>query len=94
MVQNTRTPARADQLRPLNVPRPIEVISENDLPIALIGVGSQRQPIVAVQETWHIDDEWWRDPIHRRYHRVQLANGSLRTIYRDGGSERWQEQRY
>ena len=92
MVKNSRTPARADQLRPLNTPRPIRVAAQNNLPVALFGAAGERQPIVDIHETWCIDDEWWREPIHRRYYRVQLENGSLRTIYVDGDA--WYEQKY
>ena len=92
MVKNPRTPARADQLRPLNTPQPIRVATEHNLPVALFGAGQERQPIVTIHEMWCIDDEWWRESIHRHYYRVQLENGSLRTIYVDGGS--WHEQKY
>jgi len=35
-----------------------EVLSESD-------VGSKA--VESILETWHIDDEWWREPISRRY---------------------------
>jgi len=94
MVKNPRTPARPDQLRPLNTPREIRVVTENDLPVALLGARKERQEIVDIQETWCIDDEWWRDPIQRRYYRVLLANGSLRTMYIDFIAGSWHEQKY
>jgi hypothetical protein len=94
MVKNSRTPARPDQLRPLNTPRQIRVITKNDLPVALFGDGQQRQDIVDIQEIWCIDDEWWRDHIQRRYYRVQLRNGAMRTIYVDAIGGTWNEQKY
>ena len=94
MVKNSRTPARPDQLRPLNVPKDIAVRTENNLPVALFGARRERLPVVDIQETWCIDDEWWRDPIQRRYYRVLLANGSLRTVYVDGVNGDWYEQGY
>jgi len=92
MVKNPRAPARADQLRPLNTPQPIRVETVLELPVALYSSRQERQPIVDINEMWCIDDEWWREPIHRRYYRIQLGNGSLRTIYADTGV--WYEQRY
>ncbi len=92
MVTNSRTPARADELRPLNRPLPIQVETEQGLPVAITGSGHRQYAIVEIQDTWRIDDEWWRKPVHRRYYRVQLDNGSLRTMYVDG--EVWYEQRY
>jgi hypothetical protein len=47
-----------------------------------------------VQDTWQIDDEWWRDPISRRYYQVVLADGSLHTLYHDLVADRWYEQGY
>lgn len=94
MVKNSRTPARPDQLRLLNTPRDIEVLTENNLPAVLFGPSRERLPVVDIQETWCIDDEWWRDPIQRRYYRVLLQNGSLRTIYVDSIANSWHEQRY
>ncbi len=94
MVKNPRTAARVDQLRPLNTPRSIEVMTENDLPVALLGARKERQAIVDIQEMWCIDDEWWREPIQRRYYRVLLVNGSLRTIYVDFIANTWHEQGY
>ena len=92
MVKNPRAPARADQLRPLNTPQPIRAEVENGLPVALMGFRQERHRIVDIHEMWCIDDEWWREPIHRRYYRVQLENGSVRTVYVD--EEVWYEQKY
>ncbi|MGE3797583.1 MAG: hypothetical protein AB7G88_07055 [Thermomicrobiales bacterium] len=92
MVKNPRAPARIDQLRPLNQPQPIRVEVEQNLPVALFGARQERQRIVDIHEVWCIDDEWWREPIHRRYYRIELENGSLRTIYSD--ANRWYEQKY
>jgi hypothetical protein len=70
------------------------VVSENNLPVAVISARGERQQIVKIEERWCIDDEWWREPIERRYYRVQLESGSLRTIYEDLVEKTWHEQRY
>jgi hypothetical protein len=49
--------------------------------------------VTAVQEVWRIDDEWWREPISRRYYRLLLEQGSLCTIYHDLLHDSWYEQR-
>jgi hypothetical protein len=49
--------------------------------------------VTAVQEIWRIDDEWWREPISRRYYRLLLEQGSMCTIYRDLLHDSWYEQR-
>jgi hypothetical protein len=50
--------------------------------------------IVRIQDVWCIDDEWWRDPIARRYYQVVIESGALRTIYHDLIANAWFEQRY
>jgi hypothetical protein len=49
--------------------------------------------VTAIQEVWRIDDEWWREPISRRYYRLLLEQGSMCTIYRDLLHDSWYEQR-
>lgn len=93
MVADSRAAARADQLRPLNRPRPVTVMVEGDRPAAMIA-GEQRARIARVQDRWCIDDEWWRDPIQRVYYQVELETGALRTIYHDRAGDAWFEHAY
>jgi hypothetical protein len=93
MVSHSRTPSRAGQLRPLNQPRRIEVVVERERPVTLID-GQDRHRIVQIQDTWIIDDEWWRDPISRQYFQVVLEGGIVRTIYHDRASGTWHAQSY
>lgn len=92
MVAHSRTSPRATGLRPLNTPRPIRVLTGDGLPIALIE-GNQRRHL-QIEESWHVDDEWWRDPINRRYYRVRLDNGAVRTVYEDRERGQWFAQSY
>ncbi|CAA9550753.1 MAG: hypothetical protein AVDCRST_MAG19-792 [uncultured Thermomicrobiales bacterium] len=64
-----------------------------ELPAALVERG-RRRPVARIQDGWRIDDEWWRDPINRRYYRVMLDDGSLRTLYHNLADDRWYEQSY
>lgn len=93
MVKNPRAAARADQLRPLNQPRSVTVLVEADQPVALLEGGAYAR-IERIQDCWCIDDEWWREPIRRRYFQVSLATGMVRTIYHDEMSDTWHEQAY
>ena len=54
----------------------------------------RRRRVARVQDSWRIDDEWWRDPIGRRYYRLVLDDGSLRTVYQDLVDGGWYEQGY
>ena len=95
MVTSSGAKASADRVRPLNLPRPIEVTldARTRQPIALQERTRLRE-IARVQDAWQIDDEWWRDPISRRYLQVVLHDGALRTLFYDRFAKRWFEQAY
>lgn len=104
MVADPRTPPRPDQLRPLNRPRPVAVLThppadeggggeESPAPAALIKNG-RRCPVAAITDTWSVVDEWWRQPIDRRYYRLVLADGRVRTVYHDRIADTWAAQAY
>ncbi|WP_294085637.1 hypothetical protein [Sphaerobacter sp.] len=56
--------------------------------------GQRRYRVTQVRDAWRIDDEWWRNPISRRYYQLVLDNGSLRTVYHDLITDTWYEQGY
>jgi hypothetical protein len=94
MVADSGTPAGADRVRALNRPRPIDIRADAaGRPLAVIDQGRAR-PVEQVQDVWRIDDEWWREPISRRYLTLLLADGALRTVFQDLTDGRWYEQRY
>ncbi len=83
MVTNSRTPIRSHRLRPLNLPRSVGVeLNEDDLPVAVTSDGKEKK-VEEIGETWRIDDEWWRDPIARRYVEVMLVGGGHVVVYED-----------
>ncbi len=45
--------------------------------------------VETVIETWRIDDEWWRDPIARRYVEVVLEGGGRMVVFEDLATGRW-----
>lgn len=93
MVSHPGTSSRPGQLRPLNEPKLIEVVIEEDRPTVLIDPPHHYR-VEQVQDTWIIDDEWWRDPISRQYFQVRLEGGIVRTIFHDRVSDTWFTQRY
>lgn len=96
MVSDSGAAARADQLRPLNAPRPIRVLARNGVPTVLIAVAPphRRERVARVQDVWRVDDEWWRCPVSRCYYRLVLEQGSVRTVYHDLIADAWYEQAY
>jgi len=93
MVQNPRTPARPDHIRPLNAPQPVTVIISHDQPVALM-INRHSHRVDRIQDTWIIEDEWWRQPISRQYFALLLDDGSRRTVFHDRVSGGWHLQDY
>jgi hypothetical protein len=94
MVEDTGKTLRTDTYRPVNTPDPVSVEEDdNGLPAAF--KRKRRQKIVAIDDRWRIDDEWWRSaPIVRLYYAVRLASGDRLVLYRDMVSGGWYEQDY
>lgn len=80
------------RFRPLNAPRPLAVEADGDG--APLRVGGRM--VASVEETWRIDEGWWRaETVSRRYWRVTLTGGrGTTTIYQDLRTGQWHEQRY
>jgi hypothetical protein len=89
MVTAAGAETRADRVRCLNLPRPVQVTvdPQSGLPVAL-------HAVELIQDCWHVDDEWWRDPISRHYVQVILRDGAMRTLFHDRIADRWFEQTY
>jgi hypothetical protein len=49
--------------------------------------GSRR--VAQIREIWQVDDEWWREPISRRYATLVLEDGLTVTLYRDLLTGKW-----
>ena len=45
--------------------------------------------VEAVLENWRIDDEWWRQPIARRYYEVMLNGGGHVVLFEDFVTGGW-----
>lgn len=95
MVTVAGAPAGTDRVRSLNLPQSVEVRvdAQSGLPSAL-RERQQWRKIERIQDIWQVDDEWWREPISRRYLQVVLRGGTLRTLFHDRISDRWFTQSY
>ena len=96
MVTHSRTPVRVDRLRALNEPSHIAV--ETDNWGRLVAITYHRKPlddqpervnVDIVIDSWRIDDEWWRNPISRRYLDVVLEGGGHVIVFQDLVSGEW-----
>ncbi|MBE0595413.1 MAG: hypothetical protein IH616_23740 [Gemmatimonadales bacterium] len=45
--------------------------------------------IEEVLDIWRIDDEWWREPITRRYVEVVLEGGAHLVLFEDLRQSAW-----
>ena len=93
MVTHTRTPLRFDQLRTLNQPQPIKVACDRQgRPAAMVQHGKRRR-IEAIKDHWRLEDEWWRQPIHRHYYLVELGEGGWEVLFCDVLTGKWYRQK-
>ena len=89
MVAHSRTPVRTDRLRALNEPTRIEVELDTWSRLQAISYsrGTNDSPVRAVVDividSWRIDDEWWRNPISRRYLDIVLEGGGHVVVFQD-----------
>ena len=100
---NGRRPGRerptTNALRFLNQPRPIHVLTERrsdhpgPVPVALLQDGRTRA-IERLEDTWLLEDEWWRQRICRRYYRLALVDGVRMTVFHDCAADAWYAQGY
>jgi hypothetical protein len=95
MVPNARTALRPDRLRSLNLPQPVRVLfsetaKDPTIPVAVSwDENAPWKRIEAVGEVWQVDDEWWRDPISRRYVDAVLQSGKHLAMYEDLMTNTW-----
>jgi hypothetical protein len=88
MVTHSRAPVRVDRLRALNLPRPVTVeVDHRGHPKTI--KDSQCRRVEAVGEIWRVDDEWWREPISRRYVEVMLEGGGHVVLFEDLTTAQW-----
>ena len=92
MVTDTGKTLRPETLKPVNLPEPVSVEEDpSGLPASV--KMKRRQKITAIENTWRIDDEWWRtEPISRIYYAVLLASGQKLVLYQDLIKHEWYRQ--
>lgn len=92
MVPPAGTTVRADRLRAVNVPQPVNVVcDENGMPVA---IGEEREKgrkgVREIMEVWVVHDEWWRPPgLNRRYVEVLMEGGSHLVLFEDLNTRTW-----
>jgi hypothetical protein len=94
MVADTGKTLRADTTKPVNLPELLSV-EENAAGLPVAVKLKRRQNIIAVEDCWRIDDEWWRsEPVSRLYYAVILASGQRLVLSRNLIDKCWYRQSY
>ena len=94
MVADTGKTLRADTAKPVNLPEPLAVEEGPDGLPAFVKL-KRRQKIIAVEDCWRIDDEWWRsEPVSRLYYAVILASGQRLILSKNLIANCWYRQSY
>ena len=92
-------------LRPLGLPRPVPVRTDDyGLPVAVGHIVRGRtapntwRAVAQVEEVWRVAEEWWRaEPLRRTYVRALFDNGGVVTLFHDDTQPPdagWYEQHY
>ena len=91
MVAPARAPLRTDRLRAVNEPAPVTVqVDDSGAPGAVRRLdGSTTSNVESINETWRIDDEWWRHTISRLYYEVMFEGGKRVVLFRDLITSNW-----
>ncbi len=94
MVADTGKTIRTDTLKPVNLPEPVQVAEDSSgLPVAV--KTKRRQAIIAIEDRWRIDDEWWRrEPVSRLYYAVRVASGQRLVLVKNLTDNGWYRQSY
>jgi len=79
---------------PLYLPREIGVRVNGRGEPAVVTWNYRQSRVAAIQNTWRIDDEWWRERISRQYFKVELESGLVLTVFRDLVADKWYQQKY
>ncbi len=94
MVQDTGKTSGAGAIKPVDTPAAVRVEQGRGEQPVRIHLGDWQQ-VMAIQDQWRIDDEWWRErPISRMYYRVLLEDGRETTVFQDLVTSGWYKQSY
>ena len=84
----------ADSLRALNVPQRVKVqLDEQRRPTIVQRETGNGKRVESLGENWRMDDEWWRQPIVRRYVEVVLEGGGRVVLFEDLITGEWWMQK-
>jgi hypothetical protein len=94
MDANTKKAMGTNASKPLNMPEPL-FVEENTSGSPVAVKLKQRHTIIAIEDCWRIDDEWWRtEPVSRIYYAVILDSGRRMILCNNLIDKHWYQQTY
>lgn len=79
-----------DRLRSLNAPQRVQVeLDEQRRPTVVKWEKRSEKRVESIGENWRMDDEWWRQPIVRRYVEVVFEGGGRVVLFEDLTTGEW-----
>ncbi|ADJ25744.1 conserved hypothetical protein [Dehalogenimonas lykanthroporepellens BL-DC-9] len=95
MVTDSGKTLHVDTLRAVNLPEPLEIRADADYQPLAVRRHRRWLQVAVIEDTWRLDDEWWRPaPLSRRYYAVMLAGGQRLTLFHDLAGGGWYHQSY
>ena len=94
MVAYSRETPGTGTYQPVDAPEPVMIREDGAGQPFAVGIRA-RQKVIAIEDSWRIDDEWWRSvPISRLYYAVLLNTGQHLVVYKDLVNGGWYRQSY
>ena len=94
MVADTGKTLRTDTSKSVNLPELLTVEESTDGSPTAVKL-KRRQKIIAIEDSWRIDDEWWRsEAVSRLYYAVILASGQRMVLTKNLIDKCWYRQSY
>jgi len=85
---------KTDRLIGINEPQRVEVeLDEDGMPTIVKRETGNEKRVETIGEVWRVDDEWWRQPIVRRYVEVVLEGGGRVVLFEDVITGEWWVQK-
>jgi len=80
----------SERLRALNAPQRVQVeLDEQRRPRVVKWEMKNEKRVESIGENWRMDDEWWRQPIVRRYVEAVLEGGGRVLLFEDLITGEW-----
>ena len=85
-------PSGRDCIRPLHMPKPVEVREGTEGDPVSVRLKRRWQRVARIDDQWTFDLWWLPEPVARSYYRIEPDDGRQITLFRDGMDDRWYRQ--